>query len=118
MGSSALGKATSSERKALATMGRRGGQKAAQRWKTAPDSDYAKQERAKLAVANENRKTSAAADSFAIASWFLKGKSETGEYPTVGEAAAEFSVSNRTVQRALSKAGIVLPTGRRKGDRP
>lgn len=116
--SSAPGKATSSERKALATMGRRGGKKAAQRWKTAPDSDYAKQERAKLAVANENRKTSAAADSFAIASWFLKGKSETGEYPTVGEAAAEFSVSNRTVQRALSKAGIVLPTGRRKGDRP
>ena len=118
LGSSASGKATSSERKALATMGRRGGQKAAQRWKTAPDSDYAKQERAKLAIANENRKTSAAADSFAIASWFLKGKSETGEYPTVGEAAAEFSVSNRTVQRALSKAGIVLPTGRRKGDRP
>lgn len=45
-GSSAPGKATSSERKALATMGRGGGQKAAQRWKTAPDSDYAKQERA------------------------------------------------------------------------
>ena len=40
MGPSAPGKATSSERKALATMGRKGGQKAAQRWKDR-DSDYA-----------------------------------------------------------------------------
>ncbi|CAM4065429.1 replication initiation protein [Corynebacterium belfantii] len=38
--SSALGKATSSERKALATMGRRGGQKATQRWEDR-ESDYA-----------------------------------------------------------------------------
>ena len=46
-GSSAPGKATSSERKALATMGRRGGKKAAQRWKDR-DSDYAQSELAKL----------------------------------------------------------------------
>ena len=41
-GSSTPGKATSSERKALATMGRKGGQKAAQRWKTDPEGKYAR----------------------------------------------------------------------------
>ncbi|GAB2498851.1 hypothetical protein CATRI_13205 (plasmid) [Corynebacterium atrinae] len=45
----------SSERKALATLGRRGGKKAAERWKD-PESDYAKTERAKLAAANKRRK--------------------------------------------------------------
>nr|WP_011152923.1 replication initiation protein [Trueperella pyogenes]AAR07010.1 RepA [Trueperella pyogenes] len=45
LGSSASGKATSSERKALATMGRRGGQKAAQRWKTDPEGEYAQAQR-------------------------------------------------------------------------
>ena len=38
-GSSAPGKATSSERKALATMGRRGGKKSAERWKTDPEGE-------------------------------------------------------------------------------
>ena len=51
-GSSAPGKATSSERKALATMGRRGGKKAAQRWKTDPHGEYARTERKKLQAAN------------------------------------------------------------------
>ena len=46
-GSSAPGKATSSERKALATMGRKGGKKAAERWQDR-DSDYAQAELAKL----------------------------------------------------------------------
>lgn len=44
-GSSAPGKATSSERKAFATMGRRGGKKAAQRWKEDPHGEYAQTER-------------------------------------------------------------------------
>lgn len=37
LSSSAPGRATSSEHKALATMGSKGGQKAVQRWKTDPD---------------------------------------------------------------------------------
>src|SRR5699024_3804623 len=49
--STTAGRATSAERKALATMGRRGGKKAAERWKD-PDSDYAQAEREKLAKAN------------------------------------------------------------------
>lgn len=57
MGSSAPGKATSSERKALATMGRRGGKKAAQRWKTDPHGEYAQTERKKLQAVNALRQS-------------------------------------------------------------
>ena len=108
------GSATSRERKALATMGRRGGQKAAQRWKTDPNGDYAKAELEKLAKANANRKVSATADKFQIASWFMKSKAETGEWPRVAEAMEEFGVSRDTVKRALQMAGLKLPRGRRR----
>lgn len=54
-GSSATsGRATSAERKALATMGRRGGKKPAECWKDR-DSDYARAKREKLAKANMRR---------------------------------------------------------------
>lgn len=35
------GRATTSERKALSTMGRRGGQRSSRRWETDPDGEYA-----------------------------------------------------------------------------
>jgi hypothetical protein len=54
-GFNAPGKATSSERKALATMGRRGGKKAAERWKTDPEGKYAQEQREALAAANKRR---------------------------------------------------------------
>lgn len=47
-GSHAPRKTSSSERKALATMGRKGGQKAAQRWKTDPQGEYAQRQIQKL----------------------------------------------------------------------
>ena len=108
------GSATARERKALATMGRRGGQKAAQRWKTDPNGDYAQNELDKLAKANANRKVNATADKFQIASWFMKSKAETGEWPRVTEAMEEFGVSRDTVKRALRMAGVKLPRGRRR----
>ena len=37
--------ATTSQRKALSTMGRRGGQKAAKRWETDPEGEYAQSQR-------------------------------------------------------------------------
>ena len=55
LSSGAPGRATSSERKALATMGRKGGQKAAQRWKTDPDGEFAQNQRATLTEANKRR---------------------------------------------------------------
>ena len=108
---------SSAGRKALATMGRKGGQKSAQRWKTEPDSEYAQGRRETLAAANERRKVNATADQFAIASWFLKANAETGEWPTVAEAMDEFRCSRSTVKRALQNAGIVLPRGRKKGQK-
>ena len=115
LGASAPGRVTSSERKALATMGRKGGQKAAQRWKTEPDGEYAQAQKETLSLANKRRAAGGRSNSYKIASFFDDSFAQTGEYPTVVEAAKEFSVSKRTVQRALSKAGIELPTGRRKG---
>ena len=58
-GSSASGKATSSERKALSTMGRRGGKKAAQRWKTDPEGEYARGRRATMTKTIGKRKSKA-----------------------------------------------------------
>lgn len=117
-GSNAPGKATSSERKALATMGRRGGKKAAERWKTDPEGKYAQSQLESLNNANKRRSAGGRSQSHKIAAYFDDAFAQTGEYPTVASASAEFAVSNRTVQRALTKAGITLPTGRKKGDRP
>ena len=113
------GSATTRERKALATMGRKGGQKAAQRWQDR-NSEYAKTELSKLKKANGKRSAQGRSVSYRIAAYFDEAYFQTDTYPTVREAAAEFGVSDRTVQRALAKAGIQLPTGRRrkKGDRP
>lgn len=109
----AAGRATTTERKALATMGRKGGQRAAERWQTDPQGEYAKAQRGKLKEANSKRKTNATADRFEIASWFMKGKAETAEWPLISEAMEEFGVSRDTVKRALNTAGIRLPRGRR-----
>ncbi|WP_311518929.1 replication initiation protein [uncultured Corynebacterium sp.] len=118
-GSSAPGKATSSERKALATMGRRGGKKAAERWKTDPDGKYAQAERKKLTEANAVRTISGKASKAQIAAWFYSAYAQTKAWPLVKEAASEFNVSEKTVRRAVKDAGIVLPRGRtKKLDRP
>lgn len=52
--------------------------------------------------------------SYRIAAYFDEAYFQTDSYPTVREAAVEFGVSDRIVQRALAKAGIQLPTGRRR----
>ena len=52
--------------------------------------------------------------SYRIAAYFDETYFQTDTYPTVREVAVEFGVSDRTVQRALAKAGIQLPTGRRR----
>ena len=113
-GSSAPGKATSSERKALATMGRRGGKKAAERWQDR-NSDYAKAETEKLAKANIKRATSGRVTARNIANYFDDVMLQTGAYPTISDAMKEFNVSRPTVNRALKKASISLPRGRRVG---
>ena len=112
------GTASSRERKALATMGRKGGKKAAQRWKDR-DNDYTTVARAPLEKANAKRALGGRVTARQIANYFDEALFETGKYPTVAEASQAMGVSTRTVQRAVKSAGIALPTGRRKkGDRP
>ena len=96
-------------------MGRRGGKKAAERWKTDPEGKYAQSQLESLNNANKRRSAGGRSQAHKIAAYFDDAFAQTGEYPTVASASAEFAVSNRTVQRALAKAGITLPTGRKKG---
>ena len=95
-------------------MGRRGGQKAAERWKTDPDGQYAQENRQRLQAANKRREISGKSTRLMIAAWFLDGYGQTGQWPLIGEAVDEFKVSERTVRNALQNAGISLPKGRRK----
>jgi len=113
-GSNAPGKATSSERKALATMGRRGGKKAAERWKTDPEGKYAQERRATLSAANNRRTATGKSNAFRIAAFFADTFGQTGQYPSIPDAMEEFGVSRPTVNRALRMAGISLPRGRTK----
>ena len=108
-GSSAPGKATSSERKALATMGRKGGQKAAQRWKTDPEGKYAQAQREKLSAANRRKKASGNSTRAQILAVSAQSFAQTGKIPTWAELGSEVGVSRRTVAyhvAALKEAGL------------
>lgn len=108
-GSSAPGKATSSERKALATMGRKGGQKAAQRWRTAPDGKYAQEQRERLIAANRRKKAAGNSTRAQILTVASQGFAQTGQIPTWAELGREVGVSRRTVAyhvAALKEAGL------------
>ena len=99
-GSSAPGKATSSERKALATMGRRGGKKAAQRWKDR-DSDYAQSELAKLERTHRRKRVQGQTTRARIQALVGQSFVETGKLPSRKEIMAETGVSESTVKRHL-----------------
>ena len=101
-------------RKALATLGRRGGKKAAQRWNDPEAADYTEKTRAALDAARKRRAAEAAGEKLTIAQWYLRGFAESGEWPTLADGVAEYRVSERTVRRALKTAGIQLPKGRKR----
>lgn len=94
-------------------MGRKGGQKAAQRWKTGRDGEYAQTARKNLHHANSRRAAKSRVSKRDIANYFESTFIDTGNRPTSAEAMKEFSVSRPTVSRALKEAGIALPRGRR-----
>ena len=106
------GAATSRERKALATMGRRGGKKAAERWNDR-NSEYTQVVTSKLEQANSRRAMGSRVTARQIANFFDEGMFQTGKYPSIPEAMQEFGVSRPTINRALKKAEISLPRGRR-----
>lgn len=95
----------SSERKALATLGHRGGKKAAERWKNDPDGADAQAQRDKLAEANEQKKlhgNSTRAQVFAIAAEAL---ARTGSVPTGAAIGRELGVTCKI--RGLREAGLL-----------
>lgn len=100
-GSNAPGQATSSERKALATMGRRGGKKAEERWKTDPEGEYVQVRRTALEETNIKRATEGRATARQIANYFDDTLLQTGKYPSIPDTMREFGVSRPTVKRAL-----------------
>ena len=110
LGSNAPGRATSSERKALATMGRKGGKKAAQRWKTDPEGQYAQTQRDTLKAANKKRAIQGKSTRARILNTAMDSLAQTGRIPTSREIAEELGVTKRTVNlhlKALRESGML-----------
>lgn len=109
-GSSTPGKATSSERKALATMGRRGGKKAAQRWKIEPDGKYALAQRDKLEKTHRKKRIEGQTTQAKIQALVGEVYVQTGKVLTRKQIMRETGLSRATVTRhlsALRKAGLI-----------
>lgn len=109
-GSSAPGKATRSERKALAAMGRRGGKKAAERWKTNPDGKYARGRRKALIKANQRRSAGGRSQGIIGAPHtltILSLRQGNTQLWLRLRLSSQFQTGRCSVQ--LSKAGMTLP---------
>lgn len=109
-GSVAPGRATSTERKALATMGRRGGQKAAQRWKTDPDGEYARGRRDMLKKANQQRRRQGNETRAQVYAAYASSLAQTGKASTGAEIGRELGITRKTASahlRALRNAGMI-----------
>lgn len=110
-GGAGSGTATSRERKALATMGSRGGKKAAQRWKDR-DSGYAKAELAKLEAANTRRSMSGELLETRVKRAILDARTQGAKDPSTKEMASAFGVSVRRIQQVRKKLGLGTRPGR------
>ena len=107
---SAPGRATSTERKALATMGRKGGKKAAERWQTDPEGDYAKAQRETLAAANTRRARQGTGTRGRVLAVYSQTLVGTGEVPTARQIAEEIGITkcmDNIQLKALRDAGLV-----------
>lgn len=101
---------TSSGRKALATMGRRGGKQAAKRWQDPAHKDYHEAARKPLKAANQRRKAQGHDTRGQILTLVSRSLAQTGELPSRREIASEIGCSMQTVTwhlSALRKAGLV-----------
>lgn len=97
------------ERKALATLGRRGGKKAAERWKD-PNSDYVQAELKKLEAANRRRAAQGAGTRGRVLSIYSQTVVATGSSPSARQIAEELGMTKRTVNmhlKALREAGML-----------
>lgn len=113
-GAGSSGRQSSAGRKTLSTFGKRGGAKAAQRWNDPEQTEYQDAARAPLAAANKRKTVTGRRRGYEIADWYLDRHERTGEWPTLADGVAAFSVTERTIRRALKAAEIELPRGRRR----
>lgn len=100
---------TSRERKALSTMGRKGGQKAAQRWKDR-DSDYARAALEPVRAVQRRQRARGQTSRARILAFISQQYVETGVVPSRPEVMAETGLSRATVTRhlaALREAGML-----------
>ncbi|WP_018022970.1 replication initiation protein [Corynebacterium doosanense] len=102
--------ATTSQRKALATMGRRGGQKSAQRWERDPEGEYAERRREALRQTHRRKRVMGQTTRAKIQALVGQAYVETGCTPSAREIAQEIGVTKRTVNlhlKALREAGAL-----------
>ena len=100
--STTAGRATSAERKALATMGRRGGKKAAERWETDPDGKYAQSRRAVMKKTHKRKKIEGVGNRQKVGQFITSYWMETEQLPTWQEIQQETGLSRATVARHIS----------------
>lgn len=100
-GPAATGRANTRERKALATLGRKGGKKAAQRWADR-DSDYARAQLDKLDQLQKRQRARGSSNRARILALVAQQYAELGTVPTRAEIMAETGLSRATVTRHLA----------------
>lgn len=93
---------TTSQRKALATMGRRGGKKAAQRWETDPEGEYAQGRRATLQKTHRKKKAQGVSNRQRVGLFITAFWVEMDRLPTWTEIQTEAGLSTATVARHVS----------------
>lgn len=103
---------SSQGRKALATMGRKGGQKAAQRWKTDPEGEYAQGRRETLRRTQQRTKVRGKSNRQKVGQFVNEYWMEKDSLPTRSEIMAETQLSRATVTRHLAalRASGELPS--------
>ena len=89
------------ERKALATLGRRGGKKAAERWKDR-ESDYAQQAMKPVLQVQKRKKLQGAESRSRVLAAYLEGYKQSETPPTRRMIIEETGLSRATVTRHLS----------------
>jgi len=109
-GFSTTASVNSRERKALATMGRKGGKKAAQRWATDPNGDYAKSALEKLTKANKQRQRQGNSTRGRVLALATDVLAQTGEMPSGRAIGMELGITKRSANlhlKALREAGLL-----------
>lgn len=105
---------SSAGRKALATMGRRGGEQAAKRWKDPDQEQYRKAARAPLLKANQQRSYSTDENKARIQLMVSSYRRQGLDTPSTKEMAAELGLTVRRVQQLRKELGITGKPGRPK----